>query len=82
MVDLRVVVRNAKQSTSGFGLANELINRHANNQSGFIVTEDYQVIQAGIFHIATLVYFNRERERIPVLCERTSAASVSGKSAD
>lgn len=34
------------------------INRASDNHSGFMVTTDYQVVQGGIFHIATLAYFN------------------------
>ena len=41
-----------------------LINRCEDNQSGFMVTTDYQVVQESIFHIATVPYSD---EGIPVL---------------
>lgn len=34
-----------------------LINRHADNHSGFMVTTDYQVVQGGIFHIRDVTLF-------------------------
>lgn len=37
-----------------------LINRYVDNQSGFMVTTDYQVVQGSIFHIATLPYSDSE----------------------
>lgn len=36
------------------------INRASDNHSGFMVTTDYQVVQGGIFHIATFSLFQWE----------------------
>lgn len=41
----------------GEGDATRLINRHADNHSGFMVTTDYQVVQGGIFHIRDVTLF-------------------------
>lgn len=41
----------------GEGDAARLINRHADNHSGFMVTTDYQVVQGGIFHIRDVTLF-------------------------
>lgn len=37
-----------------------LINRHADNHSGFMVTTDYQVVQGDIFHIRDVTLFQWE----------------------
>lgn len=41
----------------GEGDATEVINRHADNHSGFMVTTDYQVVQGDIFHIRDVTLF-------------------------
>jgi len=45
------------RTRSGEGDATRLINRHADNHSGFMVTTDYQVVQGGIFHIRDVTLF-------------------------
>lgn len=47
----------AGRTRSGEGDAKRLINRHADNHSGFMVTTDYQVVQGGIFHIRDVTLF-------------------------
>lgn len=47
----------AERTCSGEGDASRLINRHADNHSGFMVTTDYQVVQGGIFHIRDVTLF-------------------------
>jgi hypothetical protein len=47
----------AGRTRSGEGDATRLINRHADNHSGFMVTTDYQVVQGGIFHIRDVTLF-------------------------
>lgn len=45
------------EAREGEGDATRLINRHADNHSGFMVTTDYQVVQGGIFHIRDVTLF-------------------------
>lgn len=45
------------EACEGEGDAMRLINRHADNHSGFMVTTDYQVVQGGIFHIRDVTLF-------------------------
>ena len=49
--------RRANEAREGEGDATRLINRHADNHSGFMVTTDYQVVQGGIFHIRDVTLF-------------------------
>lgn len=49
--------RREDEAREGEGDATRLINRHADNHSGFMVTTDYQVVQGGIFHIRDVTLF-------------------------
>lgn len=49
--------RREDGAREGEGDATRLINRHADNHSGFMVTTDYQVVQGGIFHIRDVTLF-------------------------
>lgn len=49
--------RRENETREGEGDATRLINRHADNHSGFMVTTDYQVVQGGIFHIRDVTLF-------------------------
>lgn len=49
--------RREDETREGEGDATRLINRHADNHSGFMVTTDYQVVQGGIFHIRDVTLF-------------------------
>lgn len=49
--------RREDEARGGEGDAARLINRHADNHSGFMVTTDYQVVQGGIFHIRDVTLF-------------------------
>ena len=46
-----------RDGRGGEGDATRLINRHADNHSGFMVTTDYQVVQGSIFHIRDVTLF-------------------------
>lgn len=48
------------EACEGEGDAMRLINRHADNHSGFMVTTDYQVVQGDIFHIRDVTLFQWE----------------------
>lgn len=52
-----VVHGRREEEERGEGDATRLINRHADNHSGFMVTTDYQVVQGGIFHIRDVTLF-------------------------
>lgn len=49
--------RRENETREGEGDATRLINRHADNHSGFMVTTDYQVVQGDIFHIRDVTLF-------------------------
>lgn len=52
--------RRENETREGEGDATRLINRHADNHSGFMVTTDYQVVQGDIFHIRDVTLFQWE----------------------